>query len=109
MVGMLLTCHGFTVIDLGVDVSPEEFVKQVAELKPNIVGLSGILTSSYETMRETVVQLRAQAQRDGRSFPIIIGGGTIDDQICRYVGADHWVADAMSGVHLCLKLIADRA
>jgi len=105
MVGMLLTCHGFTVIDLGVDVSPEEFVKQVAELKPDIVGLSGILTSSYETMRETVSKLRAQAQRDGRSFPIIIGGGTIDDQICRYVGADDWVADAMNGVHLCQRLM----
>jgi methanogenic corrinoid protein MtbC1 len=106
MVGMLLTCHGFTVIDLGVDVPPVEFVEQVSKLKPDIVGLSGVLTASYGTMRETVELLRARAQQDGYSFPIIIGGGTIDDQICRYVGADHWVADAMSGVHLCRKLMA---
>ena len=47
MVGMLLTCHGFTVIDLGVDVPPAEFVEQVSKHKPDIVGLSGVLTASY--------------------------------------------------------------
>jgi methylmalonyl-CoA mutase cobalamin-binding domain/chain len=109
MVGMLLACHGFTVIDLGVDVPPDEFARQVSEHRPDIVGLSGVLSSSYETMRETVNVLRRTAQQDGQSFPIIIGGGTVDDQICRYVGADHWVADAMSGVHLCRKLIRGRA
>jgi len=106
MVGMLLTCHGFTVIDLGVDVPPAEFVEQVSTLRPDVVGLSGVLTASYERMRETIGLLRARARQDGAAFPIIIGGGTIDDQICRYVGADHWVADAMSGVHLCQKLVA---
>jgi methanogenic corrinoid protein MtbC1 len=104
MVGMLLTCHGFTVIDLGVDVPPAEFVKQVSEQKPDIVGLSGVLSSSYEMMRETVALLRAPAQPERPS--IIIGGGTVDDQVCRYVGADYWVADAMSGVHLCQQLMA---
>jgi methylmalonyl-CoA mutase cobalamin-binding domain/chain len=109
MVGMLLACHGFTVIDLGVDVPPDEFVKQVSEQKPDIVGLSGVLSSSYETMRETVNVLRERARQDGRTFPIIIGGGTVDDQVCRYVGADYWVADAMSGVHLCQKLRGEKA
>jgi len=109
MVGMLLTCHGFTVIDLGVDVPPDEFARQVSEHRPDIVGLSGVLNSSYVTMRETVNVLRQRAQQDGQSFPIIIGGGMVDDQVCRYVGADYWVADAMSGVHLCRKLIGGRA
>ena len=108
MVGMLLTCHGFTVIDLGVDVPPAIFVEQVSKLKPDIVGLSGVLTASHEMMRKTVDLLRAKARQDGFSFPIVIGGGMIDDQICRYVGADYWVADAMSGVHLCQKLMADK-
>jgi len=108
MVGMLLTCYGFTVIDLGVDVPPAEFVEQVSKLKPDIVGLSGVLTASHEMMRETVNLLHAKARPDGLSFPIVIGGGMIDDQICRYVGADYWVADAMGGVHLCQKLMADK-
>jgi 5-methyltetrahydrofolate--homocysteine methyltransferase len=105
---MLLTCHGFTVIDLGVDVPPAEFVEQVSKLKPDIVGLSGVLTASHEMMRETVNLLHAKAREDGLSFPIVIGGGMIDDQICRYVGADYWVADAMGGVHLCRDLIEGR-
>ena len=108
MVGMLLSCHGFTIIDLGVDVSPAEFVEQVSRHKPDIVGLSGVLTASFEMMRETVSLLRT-VQRDGIPLPIIIGGGVIDDQICHYVGADYWVADAMSGVRLCRQLMAQRS
>lgn len=106
MVAMLLTCYGFTVIDLGVDVSPNEFVTQVDRLQPDVVGLSGVLTSSFDTMRETIQLLRASAQQSGRTYPIVIGGGLIDEQICRYVGADYYVGDAMSGVHLCLTLMA---
>ncbi len=106
MVGLLLTCYGFTVIDLGVDVAPDIFVEQVSQHQPDIVGLSGVLTASHAVMRETVEVLRAQAWPAGRGVPIIIGGGMIDDQICRFVGADYWVADAMSGVHLCQQLVA---
>jgi methanogenic corrinoid protein MtbC1 len=109
MVGLLLTCYGFTVIDLGVDVPPAEFVEQVSRLKPDIVGLSGVLTASFEVMRETVNLLRMRARQDGASFPIIIGGGMIDYHICHYVGADYWVADAMSGVHPCRKLMEGQA
>lgn len=106
MVGMLLTCYGFTVIDLGVDVAPEVFVEQVKLRRPDVVGLSGVLSASHAAMRETVSMLRAHARQAGREIPIIIGGGMIDDQICQFVGADYWVPDAMSGVHLCQKLIA---
>ena len=106
MVAMLLTCYGFTVMDLGVDVPPAEFVSQVAKLQPDVIGLSGVITSSFQIMRETVQLLRASAAQTGRTIPIIIGGGLIDEQICHYVGADAWVTDAMSGVHLCLKLMA---
>jgi methylmalonyl-CoA mutase cobalamin-binding domain/chain len=105
MVGLLLTCYGFTVIDLGVDVAPAEFVKQVSLQKPDIVGLSGVLTASHMVMRETVEALHNVTRQTERSLPIIIGGGMIDDQICRFVGADYWVGDAMSGVHLCQKLM----
>lgn len=108
MVGMLLACHGFTVIDLGVDVPPAEFAAKALEIKPDIVGLSGLITSSFESMKTTVTVLRAEAQQHAIDFPIVIGGGMIDEQVCRFVGADHWVNDAMSGVRLCQHLIAQR-
>ena len=53
IVNMLFTCHGFTVHDLGVDVPPARFVSETVRLKPDIVGLSGLLTAAYDSMRET--------------------------------------------------------
>lgn len=108
MFGMLLSCHGFDVTDLGVDVSPEIFANKAIEVKPDIVGLSGLITASFETMRDTVAALHAQAKAHKLSFPIIIGGGMIDDQVCQYVGADYWMPDAMAGVRLCEELLKDK-
>jgi methylmalonyl-CoA mutase cobalamin-binding domain/chain len=105
MLGMLLTCYGFTVIDLGVDVPPAEFAAKAVENKPDIVGLSGLITASYENMKETVTILRAEAARHKLSFPILIGGGMMDEQVCQYVGADYWSKDAMAGVRLCQTLL----
>jgi methylmalonyl-CoA mutase cobalamin-binding domain/chain len=108
MVGMLLACYGFTVIDLGVDVPPAEFAAKAVELKPDIVGLSGLITASFEMMKQTISALRVESEKHNLLFPIIIGGGMIDDQVCRYVGADYWLKDAMAGVRLCQSLLADR-
>ena len=104
MFGMLLSCHGFDVIDLGVDVPPAEFATKAVETKPDFVGLSGLITASYETMKETVAVLRCEASKHNLSFPIIIGGGFVNEQICQYVEADFWMPDAMAGVRLCEKL-----
>ena len=108
MVGMLLACHGFTVVDLGVDVPPADFAARAIEVKPDVVGLSGLITASFEAMKETVAELRAGSAVNHWSFPILIGGGMIDEQVCRYVGADHWVANAMDGVRLCQRLVEQR-
>jgi len=105
MVGMLLSVHGFSVIDLGVDVPPAEFAARAVEVRPDIVGLSGLITASFETMRETVTALRTEAEKHGLSFPVVIGGAMIDEQVCRYVGADDWVSDGMGGVRLFQQLM----
>lgn len=104
--GMLLACHGFTVIDLGVDVPPAVFASKAIEIRPDVVGLSGLITASFDAMKATVSMLRAQAQVQHCPFPIVIGGGMIDEQVCRYVDADYWVTNAMDGVRLCQRLIA---
>jgi methanogenic corrinoid protein MtbC1 len=99
---MLLSCHEFTVHDLGVDVPAVEFARQAAEVQPDVVGLSGLLTSSYDSMRETVSLLRAQ----GCPAPIVIGGGQLNEQVWQYVQADYWTTDAIEGVDLCRRLVA---
>ncbi len=103
--GMLLTCHGFDVIDLGVDVPPDVFAVKVLEVKPDIIGLSGLITSSFEMMKETVSVLRKVFEKNGLNIPVIIGGGMIDEQVKAYVDADHWMTDAMGGVRLCEELL----
>lgn len=108
MFGMLLSCHGFDVIDLGVDVPPDVFAEKVVETKPDVVGLSGLITASFEMMKETTKTLRKEAKKRNLSFPIIIGGGMIDDQVCQYVGADYWMPDAMAGVRLCEELLGNQ-
>jgi methylmalonyl-CoA mutase cobalamin-binding domain/chain len=108
MFGMLLSCHGFDVIDLGVDVSPDVFAAKAVEIKPDIVGLSGLITASFETMKETITALQSQAKKHQLSFPVIIGGGMINDQVCQYVGADYWMPDAMAGVRLCEELLSKK-
>ena len=105
IVSMLLSCHNFVVHDLGVDVPPHAFGEQVAAIRPDIVCLSGLLTSAYDAMHETVALLRDQGYRG----PIIIGGGQLNEQVFQYVGADHWTIDAVAGVELCKRLVAGKA
>jgi len=105
---MLLACHGFSVEDLGVDVEPAAFVQATLEGGPDVVALSGLLTSSYDSMRTTVARLREAMVGWPSPPPVIIGGGRIDHEICRYVGADHWTDQAMAGVHLCEQIIERR-
>lgn len=59
-------------------------------------------------MKEIVAILRAESTKNYLSFPILIGGGMIDEQVCQYVDADYWLSDAMAGVRLCQSLLADR-
>ena len=106
--GMMLRCYGFTVSDLGVDVPPAEFLKQATLLKPDIIGLSGLLTLAYDSMQKTVQLLRHSSDETASSLPIIIGGNQLNEQVCQYVGADYWMTDAMNGVRLCQELLAGR-
>lgn len=100
---MLLRSHGFDVVDLGIDVAPEAFVEEARRLRPDVIGLSGLITAAYASMQETVGALRAMMVEDGLRIPIILGG-QVDEQVCRFVGADHWTTDAMEGVRLCEEL-----
>lgn len=92
---------GFTVQDLGVNVPPETFLEAVQRSKPDIVGMSGLLSAAFTSMRDTVSLIRAHAA-DLEYVPLlVIGGGTIDAQVARFVEADIWTGDAMQGVREC--------
>ena len=98
IVVFMLDVNGFEVYDLGIDVPVETFVVKIAEVKPAVVALSGFLTLSYESMKETVGAITAAGLRDG--VKIMVGGGTVDQQVCQYAGADAFGLDAMAAVSL---------
>lgn len=102
---MLLSSYGFTVVDLGVDVPAEEFLEKAGEVHPDIIGLSGLLTSSFESMKETIGLIRNKGIGPVAQTPVVIGGGTVDYQVCRYVGANDWANDAMMGVRLFKQML----
>lgn len=102
---MALRAHGFEVQDLGVDVPPQVLVDRAVEWRPDVVGLSCLLTSSYDSMRETTRLLKQHPDLAAHPIPVIIGGGVVNDMVREYVGADHWCNDALGGVRLCQQLV----
>jgi methanogenic corrinoid protein MtbC1 len=90
---------GFKVIDIGIDQSPVAFVEAVKTYKPEIVGFSGVLTLSIDSMKKTIEALRAEGLRDG--VKVTIGGNAVSAEACKYVGADAWSKNAPEGVRVC--------
>jgi methanogenic corrinoid protein MtbC1 len=102
---LALSCYGFAVEDLGIDVPPQKFLEHIQNNPPDIIGLSGLVTVAYESMRETTRLLRGHNKPGQAPIPIIIGGSTLSEEICRFVGADFWVTDAMEGVRVCQHIM----
>jgi methanogenic corrinoid protein MtbC1 len=105
----LLECHGFTVLDLGVDVPPADFVRAESEFKPHLIAASALITESFPHLRELVQLFEDSSRRRPEPRPfILIGGGQVDERVFRMSGADHWGEDAFSGVRICRRLIKER-
>ena len=108
IVSVALRCYGFTVEDLGVDVPPERFAEKIVEDPPDIVGLSGLITVAYESMKETVSLLREHYPSVRGSIPVIVGGSLMNQNVCDYIGADFWTRDAMEGVRICQNIVGGK-
>lgn len=90
---------GFEVVDLGIDVPASTFVEKVKEIKPEIVGMSGVLTLALDSMKKTVDALKEAGLRDG--VKVIIGGNPVTEEACRVIGADAFTTNAAEGVKIC--------
>jgi methanogenic corrinoid protein MtbC1 len=101
IVVFMLDVNGFEVYDLGVDVPVQKFVDKIKETGAPIVGLSGFLTLSYDSMKQTVEAMKAAGLRD--KVKVMIGGGQITEEIRKYTNADAYGKDAMAGVSLAKK------
>jgi len=103
IVASILVSNGFRVVDIGVDVPPARFVEEVLEHQPGVVGLCGLLTVAFDSMKATINALQEAGLRE--KVKIIIGGGAVDQKVCEYVGADAWGATASDAVKLCQEYL----
>ncbi|MCL2111385.1 MAG: cobalamin-dependent protein [Clostridiales bacterium] len=95
---------GFAVVDIGIDQPSGAFVDAIKANKPQIVGLSGVLTLSIASMKEVVDELKAAGLRDG--IKVMIGGNAVSAETCEYVGADYWSKNAAASVKKGLEYVS---
>jgi corrinoid protein of di/trimethylamine methyltransferase len=104
LVKMMMEGAGFEVVDLGVNVAPEQFVEAVKQHSPNVVAMSALLTTTMLSMPETVKALSSSGLRG--KVKVIIGGAPITDAFSREIGADGYRPDAFSAATLAKELVA---
>jgi len=102
LVGMMLEGAGFTVKDLGVDVSPEAFVSAADEV--DVIGLSALLTTTMGQMKNTLDALDAAGKRP--RVKVIVGGAPVTEDFAGRIGADGYAPDASRAVALAKALIS---
>ena len=104
LAAMLLSGAGFEVVNLGKGVTPADFVTAVKEHKADILGMSGLLTTTIPKMPETIAALKAAGLRD--SVKVIVGGAPVSVEWATEIGADAYGANASLGVEKCKELIS---
>lgn len=90
---------GFKVYDLGVDVPVNVFADKVEEVKPDIVGISGLLTMVFPAMKEVVDELKRRGLRG--DLKVMIGGNPVTAEVAKQVGADIHSTNAAEGLKVC--------
>lgn len=106
LVVMMIEGGGFEVIDLGIDVPASRFVEAVKEHRPQVVGMSALLTTTMAEMKKTIQTLEAAGQKD--QVKIIVGGAPVTERFAMEIGADGYAPDAAAAVDVVRSWISKR-
>jgi corrinoid protein of di/trimethylamine methyltransferase len=107
MVATMLRGVGFEVIDLGINISTEDFVAKVKQHRPDILGMSALLTTTMPEMKKVIDRLAVHGLR--AEVKVIVGGAPVNEKFARDIGADGYGADAGSSIDLAKKLLQKQA
>ncbi len=105
MVIMMLQGARFEVIDIGIDVPAEGFVQAIKEHKPDILGITALLTTTMPEMPIVIEALNKAGLR--HRVKIIVGGGPVTAQFANKIGADAYAVDALTAVDIVSELLSD--
>ena len=103
IVVMMLEGAGFRVIDLGVDLDVEKVVTKVAEIRPQVLGLSTLLTTTMPEMKRLIEELRARGLRE--RVKVMVGGAPVDAAFAEKIGADGYGKDAAQAMALARSFV----
>lgn len=106
LVSLMLEGAGYEIVDLGVDVPAEDFVKKAAEIKPDIIGMSALLTTTMPSMKTTIAALDAAGLR--KNSKVIVGGAPVTETYAQQIEADGFSPDASRAVNLVNELLKDK-
>ena len=104
LVSVMLEGAGFEIIDLGLDVSPQDFVEAVHEHHPDIVAMSALLTTTMTNLKVVIEALKEAGLRD--QVKVLVGGAPITARYAEEVGADAYAPDASRAVGVAKSLVA---
>jgi 5-methyltetrahydrofolate--homocysteine methyltransferase len=107
LVAMLLEGAGFSVVNLGAQVSPADFVAAVRQHEPQLLGMSGLLTTTIPKMAETIKLLQSEGLRE--SVKVMVGGAPVTQRFADEIGADAYGANAAAAVEKAKELVAGGA
>ena len=107
LVKMMMESKGLEVVDLGVDVAPEAYVKAAIEQNCQVICCSALLTTTMEVMSEVVEKVRQAGIRD--KVRIMVGGAPVTEEFCRQIGADCYTPDATSAAEAAVALCRETA
>ena len=99
IVKLLLESYGFTVYDLGKNVSPEKVLDAVKKYNCNLVALSALMTTTLDAMKETIIQLKNYDS----NIKVMVGGAVLNEEYAKSIGADLYGKDAISAVKYALE------
>jgi len=103
LVVMMYKGAGFEVIDLGVDVEPATFIAKAEEVGADVIGMSALLTTTMQNMKETIDLLNEKGLRD--KYIVMIGGAPINDSFAEEIGADFYTSDAASAAEVAKEAV----
>jgi 5-methyltetrahydrofolate--homocysteine methyltransferase len=106
LVGMMMEGAGFEIVDLGINTHADTYIAALREHRPDILGMSALLTTTMPYMKVVIDTMKAQGLRD--DYIVLVGGAPLNEEFGRAVGANAYCRDAATAVEVATRLIKER-
>ena len=106
LVGMMMEGAGFEVVDLGINTDAETYIAALREHRPDILGMSALLTTTMPYMKTVIETMVEEGMRD--QFIVLVGGAPLNEEFGEAIGADAYCRDAATAVEIAKQLVGEK-